>query len=280
MGTLTQSLGLSSSAFHVLEQLIRERIGIHFSESRRDLMADKLSGLVVEYGFRSFLDFYYLLKYDATEADWNRVIDALAVQETYFWREYDQVDALIRHVLPAYYRQSPREPLTIWSAACASGEEPLTIAISLQEAGWLDKMPIQVVGSDASPKALTKARNGHYRDYALRNLPEPIRRKYFAPENGYWRIDPEIHSRVSFRQANLVSPDTLGTLPDAQIVFCRNVFIYFNDETILSVVNSLVKNRNATKHLFLGAAESLLRLNTTFSLEKVGNSYVYTHRAG
>jgi len=279
MGTLSHSLGLSDSAFHVLEQLIRERIGIHFSETRRDLMADKLSGLVVEYGFRSFLDFYYLLKYDATDADWNRVIDALAVQETYFWREYDQVDALVNHVLPRYYQQKPLHPLTIWSAACASGEEPLTIAISLQEAGWLEKMPIQVIGSDASPKALDKAKTGRYRDYALRNLPERIRGKYFAPENGHWRIDPAIHSRVSFRQANLVNPGTLGMLPEAQIVFCRNVFIYFNDETILNVVNSLVKNRAGMKHLFLGAAESLLRLNTTFSLEKVGNSYVYTHRA-
>ena len=277
MTLLSAPLGLSGSAFSVLEQLIRERIGIHFTESRQYLLADKLSSLVVEYGFHSFLDFYYMLKYDAGDEEWNRVMDALAVQETYFWREFDQVQALVSHLIPRYFAQHPGQPLTIWSAACASGEEPLTIAMALDEAGWLDRAPIQIIASDASPKALQKAREGRYRDYALRNLPPNIRARYFTQEDGLWRIDRKIQRWVEFRQANLVNLPADTSLAKAPVIFCRNVFIYFDDATISNIVKVLAQNNTGSKYLFLGAAESLLRLNTSFSLEKVDNVYVYTH---
>lgn len=279
MTLLSAPLGLSGTAFSVLEQLIRDRIGICFNESRQEIMADKLSNLVVEYGFHSFLDFYYMLKYDASDEDWSRVVDALAVQETYFWREFDQVQALVNQVIPRYFAQYPGQPLTIWSAACASGEEPLTIAMALNEAGWLDRAPIQIVASDASPKALKKAREGRYRDYALRNLPEEIRARYFTQEDGHWQIDRKIQRWVEFRQANLVNVPSITSLAKAPVIFCRNVFIYFDDATISNIVKVLAQNNTGSKYLFLGAAESLLRLNTSFSLEKVENVYVYTHCA-
>lgn len=279
MTTVGASLGLSESTYVVLEQLIRERIGIHYSNSRRDMMLDKLSELVVEYGFHSYLDFYYMLKYEATEREWNRVMDVLAVQETYFCREYDQIDALVNTLLPQLYRDRPNRRLTIWSAACASGEEPFSIAMALEEAGWLERMDIQLIGSDASPKALEKAEKGIYRDYSLRHVPERLRGRYFTQESEGWRLDSQIQRRVQFRHANLVQPHTFSNLALSEIVFCRNVFIYFDDKTIESVVKSLSKNTIGKKYLFLGTAESLLRLHTPFSLEKVGNAYVYTHLA-
>ena len=133
----SETLGLSDTAFSLLRDLIHHRTGLFYENNKQEMLADKLSARVVECGFHSFLDYYYFLKYDPEAvAEWQRVMDALAVQETYFWREMDQVHALVEVLVPEYFAAGRREPLRIWSAACATGEEPLTIAMALHEAGW------------------------------------------------------------------------------------------------------------------------------------------------
>src|SRR3954469_18949748 len=141
----------------LLRDLVRERTGINFENERVDLLLEKLASLVIERGFNSFLDYYYLLKYDQNADDeWRQVIDAIAVQETFFWREMDQIHALVDILLPQWAVEHRREPLRIWSAACATGEEPLTIAMALTESGWFDRIPIEIVATDASGAALNK----------------------------------------------------------------------------------------------------------------------------
>src|ERR1043165_6878118 len=157
------TLGLSGSSFTLLRDLIHEHTGLFYENGKSDLLIDKLSPLVIERGFNSFLDYYYLLKYDAESArEWARVMDALSVQETYFWREMDQIDTLVKVLVPQWFKNQSR-PLRIWSAACATGEEPFTIAMALQEAGWFERAPIEIVASDASMAALEKARPGFFR---------------------------------------------------------------------------------------------------------------------
>jgi len=119
----SETLGLPDAAFSLLRDLIHERTGLFHENSKRDLLADKLSPRVVECGFDSFLDYYYHLKYDpAAEAEWGHVVDALSVQETYFWREMGQVRALVEVVVPQYIAALRPQPLRIWSAGCATGE--------------------------------------------------------------------------------------------------------------------------------------------------------------
>jgi chemotaxis protein methyltransferase CheR len=110
----------------LLRALIHERTGIFFDNGKADLLTDKLSPLVIERGFTSFLDYYYLLKYDeAAQDEWGHVMNALSVPETYFWREMDQVRALVKTIVPRWFDAHGTEPLKIWSAACATGEEPV-----------------------------------------------------------------------------------------------------------------------------------------------------------
>src|SRR4051812_26084108 len=171
MGFQTGSLGLTGGADRLLRDLIHERTGLFFDNGKGDIMTDKLSPLVIERGFTSFLDYYYLLKYDETAQDeWRNVMNALSVPETYFWREIDQVRALVEVVLPQWLDAHGREPLKIRSAACATGEEPLTIAMALEEAGWFDRATIEIYASDASTSAIEKARRGVYRERSFRNL--------------------------------------------------------------------------------------------------------------
>ncbi len=135
----TETLGLSDTAFNLLRDLIHHRTGLFYENNKQEMLADKLSARVVECGFHSFLDYYYFLKYDpAAVAEWHKVMDALSVQETYFWREMDQVRALTEVLMPILVSEHPYRPVRLWSAACASGEEPLTLAIALTEAGWGD----------------------------------------------------------------------------------------------------------------------------------------------
>jgi chemotaxis protein methyltransferase CheR len=269
-------LGLPDSAFALLRNLIHERTGLFYENGKSDLLTDKLSPLVIERGFNSFLDYYYLLKYDTrTDDEWRRVIDALSVQETYFWREMDQVRALVDVLVPKHFAAHPTLPLRIWSAACATGEEPLTIAMALDEKGWFDRAPIEIYASDASPSALAKARRGVYRERSFRSLPPRLRAKYFIEEPGTWRVLPELLARVKWRLANLVVEADVAPLASAPIIFCRNVFIYFSQDSLRKVVNLFSRAMPTPGYLFVGASESLLRLATDFDFQEIGGAFVY-----
>ena len=130
----SETLGVPTTGLPVLLELVHERTGLFFGNGRGDLFAERMAPLVVERGFRSFLDLYYLLKYDESGGNdgWRQVLDALSVPETYFWREIDQIHAVAKCIMPELARKA-RGPIRIWSAPCASGEEPLTIAMVLEE---------------------------------------------------------------------------------------------------------------------------------------------------
>ncbi|HEY3788179.1 MAG TPA: CheR family methyltransferase, partial [Urbifossiella sp.] len=186
MPTACEPLLLPVGVFVILRDLIRDRIGMTFDDERRDLFAEKLADRVKSLGLVSFLDYYYLLKYGPdSESEWPRLTDALSVQETYFWREYDHIRVLTEILVPRHVAAG-RGPIRIWCAACATGEEPLSIAIALQEAGWFDKIDVQIWASDVSEAALQKARGGIYRDRSFRILSPRIKEKYFTAVAGGW----------------------------------------------------------------------------------------------
>jgi chemotaxis protein methyltransferase CheR len=276
MDSRFDTLPLPDQVFNILRDLIHERTGQFYDPARQGLLADKVSPRVLDCGFESFLDYYYFLKYDPAGADeWLRLADALSVQETYFWREFDQIRALVEVIVPAYAAACPGVPLRIWSAACASGEEPLTIAMALQEAGCWEHLPIQIVGSDISPAALARARAGIYRERSFRVLPAALRARYFTPVAGGWQIDPALHRRVRWEVANLAQPETVAGLATAGVIFCRNVLIYFSDAAIRRLAHLLATHIASPGYLFVGASESLLQATSEFTLSEVGGSFVY-----
>lgn len=274
-----ESLSLSESEFAILRDLIRDRTGIYYEPARRDLLADRLSPLALARGFNSFIDYYYLLKYGpGSEAEWPRVMDALSVPETYFWREIDQVRALVDVVVPAHFAAAGKGPLRIWSAACATGEEPLTIAMALEEAGWFDRARIEIRASDGSPAAVAKARQGRYRERSFRTLSPELRAKYFADAGGAWNVHAKLHARVSFTTANLMTPDETALLLPAHVIFCRNVFIYFSGETIVRTVRRFAEGMPGGGVLFVGVSESLLKYTTDFELQEIGGAFAYVKK--
>jgi chemotaxis protein methyltransferase CheR len=163
---------------------------------------------------------------------------------------------------------------------CATGEEPLTIAMALDEAGWLGRAPIEIRASDASTAAIEKARRGVYRERSFRNLPAHLRDKYFTQEGATktWRVDANLHAAVEWRVVNLMKEAEVAPLAAAHVIFCRNVFIYFSDETIRKTVRSFAGYIRPPGYLFVAAAESLLKLSSDFELQEVGKAFVYVRR--
>jgi len=279
MQSRSQNLALPEGTTALIQSLINERTGMFFDNGKSDLLIDKLSPLVIERGFGSFLDYYYLLKYDpSAHAEWLNVMNTLSVQETYFWREMDQVHALVKTLVPQWQARSGNSTLRIWSAACATGEEPLTIAMALNEAGWFERASIEIVASDASSKAIDRARKGVYRERAFRNLPAHLRDRYFERDGSDWRVRSDIHSRIRWEIANLMDEDQISRLAAADFIFCRNVFIYFSESAISRVVRSFSRYIRPPGYLFVGAAESLIRMTTDFNLTEIDDAFVYVKR--
>lgn len=269
---------LPIGTFLLLRDLIQVRLGVWYDETKRDLLAGKLSERLTARRMGSFLEYFFYLKYDAeAPAEWRVVSDLLSVQETYFYREFDQIRAFVDVLVPKHIHDQ-EGPLRVWSAACASGEEPLSLAIALTEAGWSQRIPIEIVGSDMSPAALEKAERGIYRERSFRALPERLRDKYFRTVAEGWQIDPAVKSRVSFQQANLLDSHDIAALAQARYIFCRNVFIYFSTATIAHVVNEFARQMPRPGYLFVGVSESLLRVSSPFELEQIDDAHLYVRR--
>jgi chemotaxis protein methyltransferase CheR len=275
------TLGIPATGVEVLRQLVHERTGIFVDENRADVLAERLAPLVLRRGFRSFLDLYYLLKYDegAAQAAWREVFDALAVPETYFWREIDQIKGVVCRVSPELGGRARGATVRIWSVPCASGEEPLTIAMALEESGWFDRAAIEIHASDASPAAIDRARAARYRPRAMRALPPHLAEKYFSAVDGVFVPAPALQRRVaSWTTVNLLARDEVEPLAASPVVFCRNAFIYFSPESVRRVVDTFAAAMPAPGYLCVGASESLLNVTTKFTLEELDGAFVYVKR--
>jgi len=273
-----RGLRVPERTLELLRELIADHVGIHYDDARLDILRDRVVPLAIERGFDSLLDYYYLLKYDAAAAtEWPRVMDALSVQETYFWREADQLKALTDVIMPRLAKLG-RDPIRIWSLPCATGEEPISLAMALTEAGWFSRARIDIHAADASEAALKRARAGTFGERAFRQLPEALRTRYFDHDarTGEWRVSQAMHARVtSWSTLNAVRRSELDAVRGADVIFCRNMFIYFQPPTILQVVNGFADLMSSPGFLCVGAAESLLRITTRFDLQDLAGAYVY-----
>ena len=273
------SLGLSGSVTTLFRDLIHDQLGLMYEPHQFDQIADRIAPLIVGRGLGSFMDYYYLLKYSAEPSEWLKVIDVLAVQETYFWREIDQLRAVVECVVPQLVKALHGRSLRIWSIPCATGEEPLTIAMLLAEAGWFDRAPIELFASDASPSAIERARTGRYTQRSFRNLPTALREKYFIQHDGYWSVASDLQQRVSYDIVNLMVEEQVARHASASVIFCRNVFIYFSDRSIRRALGVFERAMPSPGYLCVAAAESLLRRTSVFDLQEIGGAFMYVKSA-
>jgi len=166
-------------------------------------------------------------------------------------------------------------PIQIWSAGCASGEEPYSIVILAKEAGLDPEKHLRVYASEISRRAMRRARQGTYRDSSFRETEPALRDKYFQEKDGLWTISDEIKKRVHFIHLNLVDRSKVALLGTMDVILCRNVIIYFDAAGKREVISTFERKLRPGGHLLLGHSESLINLTTAFELEQLRNDTVY-----
>ena len=274
---------LSSSAspavLAVLAALVEERAGLHYAPADRDLLGEKAGARAAEAGFESLLDYYYFLRYDATaqaEAEMDALIDALVVGETYFFRELAPLETLVDAFVAPLVEAGARP--RVWSAACATGEEPLTVAMLLDDRGLRGR--VDLVASDLSRRALERARSGRHGARALRDLalPPHAARYLHRAADGTVTISRHLLDAVAWRRVNLLDAGQVAAIGPVDFVLCRNVLIYFSDAVAARVVEGLAGQLRPGGALLVGVSESLLRLGTSLECEEHGSVFVYRKR--
>jgi chemotaxis protein methyltransferase CheR len=266
-----RSLPLSSAVFTILSGLIEERLGLFYAAADSDILAEKVSPRAAERGFASLLDYYYYLRYDpGAGEELERLAEALVVNETYIGRELDQLTALVDILVPKLLAERGRARL--WSAACSTGEEPITMAGMLDDRGFLPR--VEIIASDISERALRVARRGKFFGRSLRALPKAAD-GWLELDGATATVRPELLRSVSFRQLNLNDREAIGRLGKLDVVVCRNVLIYFRDSTIKAVVESFIDALNPGGYLLVGASESLLRFGNELRCEEHGGAFFY-----
>ena len=267
----TRALPLPAPVFSILSGLIEEHLGLFFAPADAPILAEKVTPRAIELGFDSLLDYYYYLRYDGGAADeLERLAEALVVNETYIGRELDQLTALVDTLLPRQLLAKPR--VRVWSAACSTGEEPLTLAGLLDDRGLLPK--VELIASDVSRRVLKQARLGRFSGRSLRALP-PAAKGWLSFDGATASARSDLLERVSFSQVNLSDRDAVRRVGKVDVVICRNVLIYFRDSMIKSVIQTLTEALNPGGYLLVGASESLLRFGSELSCEEHGGAFFY-----
>lgn len=275
--SLNHHLDLPDDVFRQLREQIYRRTGMYFADSSKYLMQKRLSPRARELNFESFQKYFYFLQYDArAEAEYDQIFDLITTNETYFFREPAQLAAFTEEIVPEILSRKPVKKIRIWSAGCSSGEEPYTIAMLLAEAGMFREATFEIFASDLNQQVLAKARKGQYRENAFRATDPALREKYFAREaDGSWRLSDEIRNRVSFGRLNIHDESRVALLGHLDVVFCRNVIIYFDDKSKKTVINNFYQRLNDGGYLLLGHSESLISLSTQFKLRHLKHDMVY-----
>jgi chemotaxis protein methyltransferase CheR len=268
----------------LLRDLIQERTGLFFRDYLGvEWMASGLKSRLDESGCESFSEYYrFLSEGEKAAADeWLHVIAKLTKPASAFFRHAKFPRLLVDTVIPRLSSNKDTKTLKIWSAACSTGEEPLTIAMALSEAGWFDRVEIEIYASDASFVAIEKARRGMYGESRMRSLSSELRSKYFTPATEGWQVKPELHKRIRWSMANLVNESEIARLAASDIIFCRNVFIYFAEPAICRTLDLFGKQMPFGGYLFTDEGdyfESLMARHPTFEQQKIGGASIWMKR--
>lgn len=273
---------LSRETFALLRDMIYARCGIYFADTKKYLLETRLARRLEEKNLKSFEDYYYLLMYDKDKAtELNKLFNSIVTNETSFFRDPMQLEAFRKGVVPKIMEEKARtgaKQLRIWSAACSTGEEPFTLAMMLLEDGLAAKgWTIDILGSDISDNVLRSAQAARYEKYALRNTPDKYMKKYFTDggDGNTYFVDPKAKSVVRYRKINLMESFETRMIRGIDIVFCRNVLIYFDDKSKKKAVTHLYDSMNKGGYLFVGFSESLHNVTRLFRPESIERSVVY-----
>ncbi|WP_231934343.1 protein-glutamate O-methyltransferase CheR [Geobacter sp. DSM 9736] len=271
---------MTDEEFRLIRDVIHDHSGLFFDFDFKYLLEKRLSKRLISLQLNNFTEYYRFLKYGRTrEQELSDTMDILTTNETYFFREAFQLKAFTEEILPDVRSRKEKKgdrSLRIWSAGCSTGEEPYTIAILLLEMGCFDNWRIEVIGTDISNRVLQHARKGIYGRYSFRTTEGRYIDRYFTKgEDSNFEVCDKVKGLVTISHLNLVDHSRLALLGTMDVVFCRNVIIYFDIESKKKVIDSFYKALSPNGYLLLGHSESLMNITTSFALKHLQNDLVY-----
>lgn len=269
-------VSLPIDVFKLIRDMLYEHCGVWLDDQSKFFIEGRLQETLRRHRFGTFKDLYYYLKYDAKRTEeFSTIVDLLTIHETYFFREDHQLHALCREILPLLVKRRTDRTLRIWSAGCSTGEEVYSIAMLVAGLPELADWRIEITGSDISQRVLETARRGVYPASAFRTTPPEIQSRYFHADGNAFRIDDSIKRMVSFFSFNLADVDRAAMLPKMDVIFCRNVIIYFDLPIKKRVIEMFRQRLRDGGYLLLGHSESLMNITTAFNLCHLRHDIVY-----
>lgn len=272
---------LLPAEFYLLRDHINEHAGLFFEEESRYMFERRLSDRLDELGLSGFSEYYQYLRYHASGAgELDEALELITTKETYFFRQEYQLSAFRREILPEIARtHADQKRLRVWSAGCATGEEAYTLAMLIQQTGLFKDWAVRVIGTDLSRRSVAHARRGCYRETSMRVTTPAQRVAYFdqppAPPANRWEVKDFIKTLCWFGQLNLFDAGKAAMVGRVDVIFCRNVLIYFDTVSRRKVIDALYEQLVPGGYLLLGHSESLLNLSTAFELVHLTDDLVY-----
>lgn len=267
---------LSTSDLEEICALIYKRSGMVFGEAKRYYVERRITDLVRQRRAQSIKDYISVLRSDLKESE--LLVNSFTVNETYFYRELHQLACLSNSILPDLIRsKGPGDRIRIWSMPCSSGEEPYSIAIWLLE-NWplVDAYNIEIVGSDIDTEILRRAVDGYFGQRSLSKLPRDLLDRYFVPDRDQqWRLIGDLRESVTFAKGNIVDRQGLIALGRFDVIFCRNLLIYFDEPAREAAARNIHEMLYPGGYVCLGHTESMSRISETFEPVRFPEAIVY-----
>ncbi len=276
----SQAGGLSDTLFYQIRDFIYQKSGIYFPDNKKYLLESRLKQRLNALKIGSYEEYFRKINNGLAREELNQLFDAITINETYFFRNEAQLNALRNLVIPELIPQalkSPQKSIRLWSAACSSGEEAYTLALIMKEE-FLPRYPglrAEVLGTDINTQVLKVAQEGIYREYAVRKVPPHYLRKYFRQVGMRYEINPEIKQMVRFARVNLFDQLAMQRIRNVDVIFCANVLIYFDEKSKRKVVSYLYDSLKPNGYLFLGYSESLHGISHAFKPVHFEKTIVY-----
>lgn len=273
-------MSITDKDFEQLRDFIYNICGMYFHTTKKYFLESRLARRMEAVNLKTHQEYYQLLKSSKGTEELKYLMDEITTNETYFFRNVPQLNALENKLLPEIVETKNKmgfKKLRIWSAASSSGEEAYTMAMILNEkrSTLLKDWIIEIVGTDINETVVAQAKEGVYNAYSVRNIPDVYKRKYIREEGGKFILSPEVKKFVTFNKLNLYDDNKMIFMKTFDIIFCANVLIYFDTASKSKVVQHFYNNLQPYGYFFVGQSESLHGVNDKFKTVHFPGGFAY-----
>ncbi len=270
---------LSDAEYRLIRDYFYKRCGIFFDDSKRYFVDKRVLSRIQATDHDSFRSYFSFLRFQPGHQELQHLVNLMTVNETYFFREEYQLQALIKGALQEVVKhKEPGDVIRIWSLPCSTGEEAYSIALYLLEY-WpeLNNYDVEIIGSDIDTHVLQKAQRGTFSKRSVKNLPKYIKQKYFKHDKSLdqYQLKKDIAECVGFSKVNLNSDASMQSFKQFDVIFCRNLLIYFDDKSRRQAASRLYEALNPGGILFLGHSESMSRVSSLFKAKRFNETTAY-----